>query len=398
MRGVDETMLTDRDIICFANDWQTDPTSKHHLLKGFAAENDVLWVEAAGMRKPDLGSSSDLRRIVRKVRSFTRPARQVLPRLHAYGPPVVPLPGSSWARAVNRKLYSATIAREARRIGLGDDPLIWVYGPHVAPLIRELPRSFLLYHCVDRWAAFDDYDAELMVEFEREICERADLVIASAEDLADHCRTFADNVHYVPHGVDHAHFARALEDGEEPAELADIPAPRIGFFGLLHEWVDLDLVGWLADRMPHHFVLIGASNQDTTALEARDNVHLLGRKPFGELPAYARGFAAAIVPFRLNELTVSVNPIKLREYAAAGLPIVSTGLPEVRRCGDIVECADTPEEWMAALERAVERGTSPEWRRDQSAAVLDQDWSAVCRRISGLIVETESRGAAAQAG
>jgi glycosyltransferase involved in cell wall biosynthesis len=168
----------------------------------------------------------------------------------------------------------------------------------------------------------------------------------------------------------------------------------VGFFGLIHEWVDLDLVAELARQRPtYSLVLIGDRHTDTTPLADCPNVYLLGRRPFASLPEYCRGFAAAIVPFRMTELTKSVNPIKLREYAAAGLPIVSSDLPEVRRCSDIAEVAATPSAWLEALDRAVARGASVEKRRVQSARVRDQDWAVVARRLIALIDERDSRRA-----
>lgn len=383
--------MIDRDIICFANDWTADPTSKHHLMRQFAERNRVLWVEAAGMRRPNLGSGADLGRIASKLRSFSTPSTPRLPGLWSYGPPSIPLPGVGWAARANASLYRWAIERESRRIGLGTDPILWVYGPHVAPWIRDLPRSLLVYHCVDRWAAFQDYDAGWMQACERELCQRADLVFASAEDLTEHCRSLGADPVYVPHGVEHAHFARALEPGPLPDALAAITSPRVGFFGLIHEWVDTDLIGALADRLPYAFVIIGSSNQDLSALVARPNVHVLGRRPYAELPAYCRGFDAAIVPFKVSELTVSVNPIKLREYAAAGLPVVATGLPEIVRCGDIAATPEGLEEWVVELRSAVQRGQDPGQRRLQSDRVKDQDWSAVAARIGAMVEEASRR-------
>jgi hypothetical protein len=155
-------MQRGRDIVVFANDWATDPTSKHHILTHFARHNRVLWIEAAGMRRPNLASGQDLSRLVAKARKFVQPARRMLPTLYAYSPPTIPLPGSEMARTVNTLLYRWSIGRELSRLGMSDRPLLWVYGPHVAPLIRELPRSGLLYHCVDKWSAFEGYDAAFM--------------------------------------------------------------------------------------------------------------------------------------------------------------------------------------------------------------------------------------------
>lgn len=370
------------DIVCFANDWTADPTSKHHLMRRMAESHRVLWVESAGMRTPQLTRQGDLQRIVRKVRSLMRRARPVGQNLHVYAPPVLPFPELRLARAANRLLYRGSIQRQISRLGWSSEPVIWSFTPHVAPLIRGWKSRLLVYHCVDRWAAFDDYNAELMDEWEAELCRRADVVFASADHLVKHCEQYSDNVHYIPHGVDVAHFARALEPGALPDDLAEIPEPRIGFFGLLHEWVDTDLIRALAERLPFSFVLIGNSKVPLDSLTALPNVHHLGRRPYERLPDYCRGFRVGIIPFRHSELTQSVNPIKLREYAAAGLPVVSTDLPEVERCRDIAVTAGDVSAWAAALESAVERGGDPGERRAQNQRVADQDWNRILERLN----------------
>src|SRR5688500_8156613 len=124
-------MSTGFDIVCFANDWSADPTSKHQLMKRLAASNRVLWVEGGGMRKPDLRRGGDWRRLVRKARAFTAPARSALPGLSAYCPPAVPFPGSHAAQAINAQLYRFTLRRELRRLGLSPAPVIWTYLPHI---------------------------------------------------------------------------------------------------------------------------------------------------------------------------------------------------------------------------------------------------------------------------
>jgi glycosyltransferase involved in cell wall biosynthesis len=377
--------LTGEDIVCFANDWTADPTSKHQVMRRLAERNRVLWIEAAGMRRPRLGSAKDLARLGRKARSFLAAPRQRLPALWSYSPPSLPLPTSGFASRLNRLLYHRAVRRQLRRLALSAAPISWVYAPHVAPWLRGLPRKMLVYHCVDRWSAFQEYDADQMARCEAELCRTADLVLASAEDLAERCRAYGADVHYVPHGVEHAHFASALVPGPLPVDLQSIPEPRVGFFGLIHEWVDTDLIALLADRLPYSYVLIGDSNQDLRPLLERPNVFHLGRKPYAELPAYCRGFAAAMVPFRVSELTRSVNPIKLREYAAAGLPVVATDLPEIRRCADIAAVVTGPAEWQDALRSAVVRGGNREERLAQSARVADQDWDRVCERIGDLV-------------
>ena len=219
-------------------------------MRRFAPTNRVLWVEAPGMRSPRLSQGKYLRRIGAKLRTLGRQAEERLPNLHVCSPPTLPFPHSSLARGVNGWLYRRTIHRELERLAFDPRPIVWAFVPHVAPAIPGLSRRLLVYHCVDRWSAFADYDADLMNAFEADMCRAADVVIASAQDLAEHCRQYNDNVHYVPHGVDTEHFEQALEPGDLPAELASIPGPRVGFFGLLHEWVDIELIAALARRTP----------------------------------------------------------------------------------------------------------------------------------------------------
>ena len=385
-------MLKNADILCFTNDWTAPPTSKHHLMRHLAEENRVLWVEAAGMRVPNLRRGNDWQRLVGKAKSFTQPAKRVLPSLAVYAPPSIPLPGSRLAQELNARLYRMSLARERRRLGMHQPPVLWTFLPHTGTMLRDLPRQLLVYHCVDRWSQFEDYDSGLMEQLEERLCRQADIVFASAEDLAERCRQWNPDVHYFPHGVQFSHFAKALEPGDVPEDVRGLTGPVIGFFGLIHEWVDTELIAELARRMSdHHFVLIGDGKRRLVELEGLANVHLLGRRPYDQLPAYCRAFHAAIVPFRRTALTESVNPIKLREYAAAGLPTVSTGLPEVRRCGDIALCAETADEWEAALRVAVARGSDPAERRRQSERVRDQDWGAIADRMGTVVAGAIAR-------
>lgn len=381
------TARTRMDIVCFANDWSADPTSKHQLMKRLAADNRILWVEGGGMRRPDLKRGSDWRRLARKARAFFTPARLALPGLAVYCPPALPFPGSRIAGVINTGLYRTMVWRELKRLGMSPTPVLWTYVPHIASALRAMPRQLLVYHCVDRWSAFQDYDAALMERSEAELCRSADVIFASAEDLVERCRQHSSQVHYVPHGVDFAHFAAALDGQTLPNDLRDIPEPRVGFFGLIHEWVDVELIRQLAARVPFSFVLIGDAKAKLDGFRGLANVFHLGRRPYESLPDYCRGFQAAIVPFRRTPLTQSVNPIKLREYAAAGLPVVSTDLPEVRRCADIATCATDVESWVDALCAAVAKGGDMGERRKQSDRVRGDDWSVVSNRLCQLVVE-----------
>lgn len=324
-------------IVAFANDWATDPTSKHHVMRLLTAHTDVLWVESSGMRAPSVARAGDLRRVAAKLRRMTGGTRRALPRLTVLSPPSVPLPSSPVARSLNARLYAGSIRRALASTGHAAPPLLWVYTPTIARYLPQLRRSGLIYHCVDRWWAFEEYDPVEMRACHEILCREADHVFASAKALEDDCRQFTDRVTYLPHGVQWEHFRTAVA---APAPRpADLPATgsMVGFVGMIDTWVDQDLLVALARRIaPVHVVLVGHARVDTDRLDAEPNIHLLGRKPFAELPAYLAAFDVALIPFAMNELTTAVNPIKLREYLSAGVPVVTTALPE------IVPFADRP--------------------------------------------------------
>src|SRR5262249_55425523 len=137
----------------------------------------------------------------------------------------------------------------------------------------------------------------------------------------------------ITHGVDVAHFRQACDpDTPIPADISALAKPIVGFFGLIEDWVDLRLIRFLAQTRPAwSFVLVGKAVADTAALQGLPNVHLLGRKDYRELPGYCKAFDAALLPFVINELTLAANPLKLREYLAAGLPVIASAIPEAER-------------------------------------------------------------------
>jgi glycosyltransferase involved in cell wall biosynthesis len=192
--------------------------------------------------------------------------------------------------------------------------------------------------------------------------------------------------HLVPHGVDVDHFAKATDPATRvPDDVADLPHPILGFFGLIQEWVDLELLAEVARLRPDgSIVLIGQARTDRKPRDMPKNVHFLGQRPYETLPAYCRAFDVGLIPFRINELTLNVNPIKLREYLAAGLPVVSTPLPEVAVYRPLVDIAEDAEAFVAACDRAVaaDDSESIERRRD---AMRKETWAAKVEHLSKLV-------------
>ena len=180
----------------------------------------------------------------------------------------------------------------------------------------------------------------------------------------------------VRHGVEVEHFRRALDPALPiPDELRALPRPVLGYFGLLAEdWIDVPLLEKIADRYAHgSLVLLGRATRDLSSLAARPNVHLLGRRPYASLPAYCRGFDVALNVFPINDVTLAANPLKVREYLAAGLPVVSTRIPEVEVLGDRVRVAPDHAAFLHEIEQALR---DPGCKPERSGSVEGEGWDA----------------------
>jgi glycosyltransferase involved in cell wall biosynthesis len=170
-------------------------------------------------------------------------------------------------------------------------------------------------------------------------------------------------------------------------EIVSLPKPVIGFFGLLADWVDLDIIAALARARPQwSFVLVGKTQTDLRPVHGVPNVHLVGQRPYSELPRYCRGFDVGLIPFRMNELTLRVNPLKLREYLAAGLPVVSTPLPEVVRYQGVVHIATHTEGFLQEIEAAIHERTSAR-DRDRVELMRSEGWEARVAEMARLVQE-----------
>jgi glycosyltransferase involved in cell wall biosynthesis len=379
-------MLEGASIICFAHDWDGDPTSKTHIMRILARRNRVLWINSIGMRRPT-ASRSDLGRLFAKLRRSFAGCREVEPNLFAVNPLVIPLPGVEAADMLNAEILASTLRRLCRRLDLRQ-PILWSFLPTVSRLLGRLGEGMVIYHCVDEYSAFSGVPKSALIRMENDLVRRADLVFTSSERLRDERLALNPNTSFIPHGVDVDHFARALDATTNiPEDIRHLPRPIIGFIGLLADWVDLDLVRAIADARPGwSFVLIGNATTDLLPLRNAPNVHLLGHRPYASLPGYCRGIDVGIIPFRINALTLRANPLKLREYLAAGLPVVSSPMPEVARYSKLVRLAAGPVPFLSSIDAALEE-RDESLRRARAVAMTEEGWEARVEEISNLIRE-----------
>jgi glycosyltransferase involved in cell wall biosynthesis len=390
----DPPRLQGRDIVCvgFA-DWDTDlQTNQHHLMRRLARENRVLFVESLGLRRPQL-AGRDLRRIARRLERGLGGPRQV-DGVQVLSPLVLPLHANPVARRINGWLLPLLVRRAARRLGMRK-PILWSYVPQAEVLIEALQPELVVYHCVDDIAAQQGIDGPSFRAAEARFAARAELVLASAPALRDRLGELAENVLYVPNVADTELFASALGDGPLDAGMAHLPSPRIVFTGaLVTTKLDMGLLLVLArSHRDWSFALVGPTGPgdpraDMSGLAAEPNIRLLGPRPYEALPDVLRGADVGLIPYAINELTKSIFPMKVYEYMAAGLPVVSTSLPALRGVDGVLTAADAPG-IGALLEEALARDT-PERRVARSREAQVHSWERRLEEIAAAIDEFEA--------
>ena len=282
-------------------------------------------------------------------------------------------------------------------------PVAWVYTPMAEPLLDAIEPALVVYDCMDELSLFLGASPEL-VRMETALLERADLVFTGGVSLYEAKRKRHPRVWCFPSSVDARHFAQARPAGPaipEPADQAALPRPRLGFFGVLDERLDLAVLDAIAGSHPEwQIMMVGPTVKiDPATLPKRPNIHYTGQRPYEELPAYMAGWDVCLLPFARNDATRFISPTKTLEYMAADRPIVSTPIADVvRSYRDIVYLADTPAAFVQACERAL---TAPAEERDArsaaAAAVLAQtSWDTTALRMEQLIEESiAGRGASA---
>ncbi|HEY2027962.1 MAG TPA: asparagine synthase (glutamine-hydrolyzing) [Myxococcales bacterium] len=380
--GPEMGALKGRDIVCFSNDWDGDPLSKMHAMKILARDNRVLWVNSIGNRRPT-ASARDARRIFKKISGAVEGLKERHPNIWVLTPLALPFYGSEWVRAANGALLKAQVQRAMQQLDF-KDVISWSFLPSSAPVSGTLGESLVVYHCVDEFSAFSDAPAQEIRELERRLMLKADVVICSSEKLREDKARVNPNSHLVQHGVDLEHFAKAFAPTTTiPDELKGAPGPIIGFWGLIADWVDLQLIRHVADAFSGGtVVLVGNSTTDMSPLEGAKNIRVVGRKPYSDLPRYAKAFDVSLMPFRVNELTLAANPLKVREYLAAGLPCVSTAIPEVERLG-VCRIGKDPDDVVREIAAAISAGAGPSEVR--AAQMRSEGWEARVAEMQEIV-------------
>lgn len=392
-------MLENHAIVCFApNPWHDIWRNRQHIMIRLARRNRILFVE------PGLPMLGDWRRGRLGWADLRRPAVQHLQDgLYLYRFPAW-LPGSRRG-AIDRALRTARawhLRRTATRLGI-ERPILWLYRPEQRAWIGEFAERLVLYHVTDEYRAFgfltEAQRQSLIAEEERLLAE-ADLTIVTSPRLWETKRARARRIVLVPNGVDYAAFAAARNSpAPEPADLRAIPRPRLAYVGHVSLRLDLPLLAEVARARPEwSLVLLGSvwergCEAEMANLRALPNVHFLPPREGPAVPAYLVACDVGLMPYRINQETESVSPLKLYEYLAAGLPVVSTDVPAAREVVPLVSIAAGSKGWVEAIASALAE-RDPARRKARLALAAANDWE---RRMEELSAAIEAALAAKEA-
>jgi glycosyltransferase involved in cell wall biosynthesis len=301
--------------------------------------------------------------------------------------------GTREAEAAQRRLLNRylTIA--------GVEPVLWYYTPMSLSFTDHLDAPLIVYDCMDELSAFRGAPPEL-VEREKRLMKRADLVFTGGYSLYESKRRSHANAHPFPSSVDLDHFRAARTIAQDPPDMADIPHPRLGFYGVIDERLDIELVDKIAEARPDwHIVLVGPVVKiDPASLPQRPNIHYPGPKVYDELPQYLGSWDVALMPFAINESTRFISPTKTPEYMAGGRPVVSTPIRDVVRSygnSAIVRIAADADDFIEAIEASLHDMTHPQAVAAAADRELrDMSWDNTWREMGGLMDEALETGEA----
>ena len=385
-------MLLNRSIICFGGEdwWYHHPHSKAHLMRKFArAGNKVIFVNSISMGLPNLAHKDLLPRIKRKLGSYSKLARQTEEGITVVSPASLPFFGSAAARKMNRRLLSAQIGKLARSRGL-TKPILWIAIPTAAEMIGEFDESVVVYQVSDKYDAntMDHATDPLLIRrLHEHAIDAADLIFYSGRKLFNEATRGCERSYLLEQGVDYEHWRRVGDGTVAVApEVANIPRPRIGYFGAIEPWlVDQELIKRAARERPEwHWIFIGNKSRGLE-IEGLPNTHFLPPVAYAELPAYAAGFDVCVLPWETEQSFTSYgSAIKVREYLATGKPVVIAPLPEYEPMGDVLRIARTRDQFLQLVEEAL-REDDPLMNEKRQAAVAGGTWEARAEYVSKLI-------------
>jgi len=382
-------MLSDTVFIVFSDDWGRHPFSCQHIMQHFLPKNKLLWVNTIGMRRPRL-TMKDIYRCLQKLRSYAVKTEQYcLPEnLTVINPPMLPF-GNCLVRSFNRRSVVNAVRKKMLELCM-TTPIVIITVPNACDYLGYFNEALSVYYCVDEFSEWPGVTKNLVKDMEAKLLSQVDFVAAVSDQLALHKTVSNGLTHLLTHGVDTNHFRHVscASSNCPPPSLASITPPIIGYFGLIDERTDQDLVEFLLICHPDwHIVFIGKSVVDLARLSRYLNFTHLDAVSYQNLPCYAASFSVCLLPYVRTKLTDNINPLKLKEYLATGKPVVATALPEAVKLEDWgVRIGNDHEAVVRQIEEVLSKDT---WDSILQLTHLEQEtWECKAELLSCWIKES----------
>ncbi len=356
------------DIVCFSHlRWNFVYQRPQHLLSRFVKIHRAFYIE-----EPFFDAPEDAYTITK-----TNENVNVI---------VLHLQGGSSVENIDRQ--KKLLNRLFQELAI-NDYILWYYTPMALLVSDDLKPEIIVYDCMDELSAFK-FAPPLLKTLEQELFAKADIVFTGGYSLYEAKKHQHHNIHPFPSSIDKAHFAQARNEINDPADQANIPHPRFGFYGVIDERFDINLIREAAQQKPDwHFVLIGPVVKiDPASLPHFQNIHYLGGKSYSELPLYLQGWDIALVPFLLNESTRFISPTKTPEYLAGGKPVISTAIQDVvYPYGEkgLVHIIKNTEELIQKAEMELALTSKEKWLSQADDFLKDSSWDISWQKMNNLI-------------
>ncbi|GDY25941.1 glycosyltransferase [Agarivorans sp. Toyoura001] len=391
-----------RDLIVFGEDWQRHPSSSQHVITELAKNHRILWVNSIGLRRPRL-SFRDAKRVIEKAKSMLRTTKKasgvkepltefsgkpsIKPSsIHVLSPIAFPAPRSRFFRWLNRCILKMQVNKQAEQLGISK-PDLWIALPTAVDMLGHLNERQVIYYCGDDFNALAGVDHQHVTHCERELVNKVDHVLVASDMLL---RKFskqpavAAKTRVLPHGVDYNLFVHP----SSPAPSLLEGGPVAGFYGSIAAWLDIPLIVKVAKALPEwRFVFIGDVQTDVSAFKAVSNIEIVPAIAHNELPRYVQHWQVSWLPFKACKQITSCDPLKLREYLAAGRPVVSTPFPALKPYAGMVTQVKEAYQMVQALEDSLNTPQALQHRRTsfQRMSVRSESWYERAKQVNQLL-------------
>lgn len=370
--------LHDVDLLCFSHlRWGFVFQRPNHLLTRFSKHQRVFFIE-----EPIFQDEDDKLHI----ENYNENLYVVTPHLkHREN-------GEEVVKTLKKTISSLMLQMQVKRY------YSWYYTPMALPFTNHLNPELVIYDCMDELSAFKFAPPELTL-LEKQLFQKADIVFTGGHSIYESKKNAHHNIYSFPSSIDKAHFGKARKIRKDPEDQKNIPHARFGFFGVIDERFDIDMIDAVAKAKPDwHFVLLGPVVKiDPATLPKHPNVHFLGGKKYEELPNYIAGWDLALIPFAINESTRFISPTKTPEYLAAGKPVISTPIRDVVSPygkNNLVHIVNDAAEFIAAAEVELAKKRRSAWIKKVDEFLegnsWDRTWSQMVRNIETTIQQNSS--------